>query len=257
MWNYIKSKTSCSVSTLSSSKTTNLTAAITVNGVTSSNKTLTNVYSVGLASRTSIVSNSDVLVHYKNGGATVTAASYTDMLTTAVMGDSTSVYYPYNASVNGNAQLLRILWGSTFWKELFFSPNNKYMFYRGRIGDTILKWHIIPMLEYPNTTASLATQASLGSATKPVYISEGKFVECNNYPSGGTEISSVSIGAGTVSNTVKVTVNTKSSTNYTIPYATSAATANRLYLNTISSASTSLPNSYNLNLHSNGFKVGT
>jgi hypothetical protein len=82
-------------------------------------------------------------------------------------------------------------------------------------------------MAYPNSSAILSNQTTLGSSNKPVYISNGIFYECNQYPTGGS-ISSVSIGAGTASNTVKVTVNTTSSADYTIPYATSAKKASRL-----------------------------
>lgn len=242
---------SLSVSKLTSSVSTSLTAAITVNGQASSDKTLTNVHSPSLSCRTSILTNDGVLVHYKGDKNTtetvpiMTPTGYSSALTMTTMGDYTKVYFPTGAttSTNKQAQVLRLIWNVHNWKEFYSSPNSKYLFYRGVVNDTVLKWHIIPMIEYENANAPADPQASLGSATEPVYINSGKFVKCNPYPNG-VDLSPA-IGAGSASNTVKITVGGIDSSDYTIPYAT--VSGSTIWLTPNSSYDYSYPNGYTVN----------
>lgn len=179
--------TSLSISELLSTHATNLKAAITINGVTSDEATITNLYSTALVARDSLpITDDGTLVHYKSQNASVATSSTSKG--SSGLGSYSNIYYPQNGTYAPNTQLLRLRWNSSYWKEFFLSPNNSQIFYRSVGSNTSSDWYVIPKMIYACSTDTLDTQTTLGSTSQPIYIDKGIFKTCTSV--GGSQVQS-------------------------------------------------------------------
>lgn len=81
-----------------------------------------------------------------------------------------------NSNNTANIECIRLFWGSSFFKDIFMSPNNNYIFFRSIIDGNARDWAIIPTFTYTQNAIGV------GSASQPVYVdSTGKIVAANTY----------------------------------------------------------------------------
>lgn len=112
---------------------------------------------------------------------------------------ATSINLQGTANETANVAIFRIAWGTTYWHDLHFSPNNNHIYHRGVFNSSPIDWRTV-----------VETTGDKGNSTKPVYVSGGLLYECDTYPtkaswnyddvylklSGGTMTGSITMDQG-------------------------------------------------------------
>jgi len=130
--------------------------------------------------------------------------------------NATAINSPGTANESANVAIFRIAWGTTYWHDLHFSPNNNNIYHRVVFNSNPIDWRIV-----------VETTGNKGNSTKPVYVSGGLIYECDAYPTKASwnyddkYVTAVGAGTGSYANQLYYTKN-GSNTYFTVPYASNA-----------------------------------
>lgn len=168
--------TQCTASSLFSSLTTSNNAiSLTIAGQT---RTLTVPFATKasyVASTSPIPATGHVLTYY-DGSPTVGTDSgnaFKGSSATHTLWSFPEGGTPVNSENKANVQVLRFSWGTTYFHEIFTSPNYEDVWHRAVINGTAKDWQrFITTGNYTDYIKKIGT-STVGSATKPIYLNAG------------------------------------------------------------------------------------